>query len=59
MKLHEYQAKQLLSRFGVAVPAGSAATNVDEAVAAAEELGGGFGLLRLRFTQVAEERAGF
>ena len=41
MKLHEYQAKQLLGRFGVAVAAGSADTNVDEAVAAAEELGEG------------------
>ena len=40
MNIHEYQAKALLAEFGVAVPAGRAAFSVDEAVAAADELGG-------------------
>jgi succinyl-CoA synthetase beta subunit len=34
MKLHEFQAKQVLARFGVAVPDGREATSVDAAVAA-------------------------
>ncbi len=40
MNIHEYQAKVLLSGFGVPVPKGSAAFSVDEAVSVAEELGG-------------------
>ena len=38
MKIHEYQAKDVLRRFGVPVPPGELATTVDEAVAAAERL---------------------
>ena len=38
MKLHEYQAKDILSEHGVAVPAGTIAETVDEAVAAAQEM---------------------
>ncbi|MCH7937030.1 MAG: ADP-forming succinate--CoA ligase subunit beta [Proteobacteria bacterium] len=40
MNIHEYQAKQLLREYGVAVPHGGVAFTVDEAVAKAEELGG-------------------
>jgi succinyl-CoA synthetase beta subunit len=40
MKIHEYQAKTLLAQYGVPVPRGKVAFTVDEAVAAAEELGG-------------------
>ena len=40
MNIHEYQAKELLAKFGVAVPAGHAAMSVDEAVAAAGKLPG-------------------
>jgi succinyl-CoA synthetase beta subunit len=40
MKIHEYQGKDILRRYGVAVPAGKACFSVDEAVAAAEEIGG-------------------
>ncbi|MBI4903322.1 MAG: ADP-forming succinate--CoA ligase subunit beta [Acidobacteria bacterium] len=40
MKIHEYQAKALLAQYGVPVPKGKVAFSVDEAVAAAEELGG-------------------
>lgn len=38
MKIHEYQAKEILKDYNVAVPAGVAATKVDEAVKAAEEM---------------------
>jgi len=40
MNIHEYQAKELLAKFGVAVPLGFAAMSVDEAVAAAGKLPG-------------------
>ncbi len=42
MKLHEYQAKELLARQGVAVPPGKAAHTVADAVAAAKQMGGTF-----------------
>ncbi|MEW5853849.1 MAG: ADP-forming succinate--CoA ligase subunit beta [Myxococcota bacterium] len=39
MKIHEYQGKEILRRYGVAVPDGHVAFSVDEAVAAAKKLG--------------------
>src|SRR4029078_7064227 len=38
MNIHEYQAKELLAKYGVPVPAGYAAMSVDEAVEAAGKL---------------------
>jgi succinyl-CoA synthetase beta subunit len=40
MNIHEYQAKELLAKFGVPVPAGYPAMSTEEAVAAAEKLPG-------------------
>jgi len=40
VKIHEYQGKQILREFGVPVPRGIPAFTVDEAVKAAQELGG-------------------
>ncbi|RIX40734.1 MAG: ADP-forming succinate--CoA ligase subunit beta [Rhodocyclales bacterium GT-UBC] len=40
MKIHEYQGKQILKKFGVTVPRGIFCQTVDEAVKAAEDLGG-------------------
>ena len=40
MNIHEYQAKELLAKFGVAVPKGIAALSVEEAIAAAKQLPG-------------------
>jgi len=40
MKIHEYQGKEILRKFGVAVPRGLPVFSVDDAVKAAEELGG-------------------
>ncbi|MBN2570840.1 MAG: succinate--CoA ligase subunit beta, partial [Ignavibacteriales bacterium] len=39
MKIHEYQAKEILRKFNVAVPKGKVAFSVDEAVQAAKEIG--------------------
>ena len=39
MKVHEYQAKEVLSRYGVPVPGGRVADTADEAAAIAAELG--------------------
>ncbi len=40
MKIHEYQGKEILKKYGVAVPRGIPCFSVDEAVRAAEALGG-------------------
>jgi succinyl-CoA synthetase beta subunit len=40
MNVHEYQAKELLAKFGVSIPAGIPALSVEEAVAAAKQLPG-------------------
>jgi succinyl-CoA synthetase beta subunit len=40
MKIHEYQAKEILRKFGVTTPRGIACLSVEDAVAAANELGG-------------------
>ncbi len=40
MKIHEYQGKELLKKFGVVVPRGVFCPTVDDAVKAAETLGG-------------------
>ena len=40
MKIHEYQGKEILRKFGVPVPRGIAAFTVQEAIEAAQKLGG-------------------
>ncbi|MDZ4306300.1 ADP-forming succinate--CoA ligase subunit beta [Allopontixanthobacter sp.] len=40
MNIHEYQAKELLAKYGIGIPTGYAALTVDEAVAGAEKLPG-------------------
>ena len=40
MKIHEYQGKEILRKFGVTTPHGVASFSVDDAVKAAESLGG-------------------
>jgi len=40
MKVHEYQGKEILRKFNVEVPKGKVAFSVDDAVRAAQELGG-------------------
>ncbi|PXW91330.1 succinyl-CoA synthetase beta subunit [Nitrosomonas sp. Nm84] len=41
MKIHEYQAKEILQKYGVVTPKGIACFSVDDAVSAAQQLGGG------------------
>ncbi len=52
MNVHEYQAKELLSRYGVAVPAGKVASSPEGAEAIAKDLGGS------RFVVKAQIHAG-
>src|SRR6185503_8780617 len=40
VKIHEYQGKELFRTFGITVPRGIPAFSVDEAVKAAQQLGG-------------------
>jgi succinyl-CoA synthetase beta subunit len=40
MKIHEYQGKEILKKYGVAVPKGEVAFTIDEAVKTAEKIGG-------------------
>lgn len=40
MKIHEYQGKEILKKFGVTIPRGISCMSVDEAMKAAETLGG-------------------
>jgi succinyl-CoA synthetase beta subunit len=40
MNIHEYQAKELLAKYGIGIPTGHAAMTVEEAVAGAEALPG-------------------
>jgi succinyl-CoA synthetase beta subunit len=46
MNIHEFQAKEILKRFGVAVPQGIMATTAEEAKAAAQQLGGGVAVVK-------------
>ena len=40
MKIHEYQGKEILRKYNVAIPQGAVAYSVDEAAAVAQRLGG-------------------
>ena len=40
MKIHEYQAKEVLRRYGVATPRGKVTEDASRAAAICEELGG-------------------
>ncbi len=46
MKIHEYQAKEILRKFGVAVPRGYLAATALEAEGAARQLGGGISAVK-------------
>src|SRR5881396_2315729 len=52
MNIHEYQAKQLLKQFGVAVPAGEPCTTVEQAKAIAENIFGGGNKLAVVKSQI-------
>jgi succinyl-CoA synthetase beta subunit len=57
MNIHEYQAKEVLRGFGVPVPKGKAAFTVEEAVQAAQELGGPVWVVKPKSMPAAAARA--
>ncbi len=58
MDIHEYQAKELLSRFGVPMPKGSVAFSADQAVYNANELGGWHWAVKAQVHSGARGKAG-
>ena len=58
MNLHEYQAKELFARYGVAVPAGHVAATTDEAGRAAEALGGSLWVVKAQVHAGGRGKAG-
>ncbi|HEX6965465.1 MAG TPA: malate--CoA ligase subunit beta [Gemmatimonadaceae bacterium] len=58
MDIHEYQAKELLSGFGVPVPHGGVVYSPDQAVYRAEEIGGGRWVVKAQIHSGARGKAG-
>ncbi|MFD1774359.1 ADP-forming succinate--CoA ligase subunit beta [Paenibacillus rhizophilus] len=58
MNIHEYQGKEVLKSYGVAVPNGKVAFTVDEAVAAAEELKGSVAVVKAQIHAGGRGKAG-
>lgn len=58
MNLHEYQAKQLLAEFGIPVPRGEVAWNVEEAVSIADKLGGDMWVVKAQVHAGGRGKAG-
>jgi len=58
MNIHEYQAKELLAKFGVAVPRGHVAYTPAEAAAAARQLGGAVWVVKAQIHAGGRGKAG-
>jgi succinyl-CoA synthetase beta subunit len=58
MNIHEYQAKELLAKFGVAVPKGGVAYTAAEAVEAARRLGGNLWVVKAQIQAGGRGKAG-
>src|ERR1700741_1155719 len=58
MNIHEYQAKELLEKFGVAVPRGGVAYTAAEAVEAARRLGGALWVVKAQIHAGGRGKAG-
>ena len=58
MNIHEYQAKQLLAKFGVAVPRGGVAYSAGEAVEVARRLGGSLWVVKAQIHAGGRGKAG-
>ncbi len=58
MDIHEYQAKELLSRFGVSVPRGGLAYSPEQAVYRANEIGGSKWAVKAQIHSGARGKAG-
>ena len=57
MKIHEFQAKELLRRFGVAVPGGSVARTPEEAAGAFRTLGGKLAVVKAQIEAALKRSA--
>ena len=58
MNLHEYQSKQVFSAYGIPVPTGRVAATPEEAVAAADALGGGLWVVKAQVHAGGRGKAG-
>jgi len=58
MNLHEYQSKKVLANYGVPVPAGQVAASPEEAVAAAQALGGSLWVVKAQVHAGGRGKAG-
>ena len=58
MNIHEYQAKELLAKFGVAVPRGGVAYSAAEAVEVARRLGGSVWVVKAQIHAGGRGKAG-
>ena len=58
MNLHEYQAKKILASYGIPVPEGRVASSADEAVAAAQALGGAVWVVKAQVHAGGRGKAG-
>ena len=58
MNLHEYQSKEVFTRYGIPVPRGRIASTPDEAVAAAEALGGSIWVVKAQVHAGGRGKAG-
>ncbi|MEB3203569.1 MAG: ADP-forming succinate--CoA ligase subunit beta [Candidatus Sericytochromatia bacterium] len=58
MKIHEFQAKQVLARHGVPIPRGRVAATPDECAAVAAELGGGLCVVKAQVHVGGRGKAG-
>jgi succinyl-CoA synthetase beta subunit len=58
MNIHEYQAKALIGKFGVATPQGYVAYTADEAVQAAQKLGGSVWVVKAQIHAGGRGKAG-
>ncbi len=57
MKIHEYQAKEILKKYNVPIPKGKVAFTVDEAVHAAHEIGGNVWVVKAQIHAAEEVKA--
>ena len=58
MNLHEYQSKQVFSAYGIPVPTGRVAATPEEAVAAADALGGSLWVVKAQVHAGGRGKAG-
>ena len=58
MNLHEYQSKRLFAKYGIPVPRGIPAETAEDAVAAAEELGGDLWVVKAQVHAGGRGKAG-